>query len=415
MRSFEGPIQHDPETGRPLNPLGRTGIQGRGLLGKWGPNHAADAIVTRISPTTGFLEVLLIQRECGAWAIPGGMVDDGEAPLAAAYRELVEETGVTMDETPPHVVYQGIGDGPRVTDNAWVETSAYHFHLSAESSLNQATPTGSSDALDARWMTVTPDLIRTLYANHGELLSMALSQMRVTHKELPESVRSQIAEVPHSPLLTSINHLSGRIGILGGSFDPIHNAHIEIGRRAAEQHHLDAVVYLPTGRNPLKEHGPYASPLERVDMLQYALRDDPRMFVSPLEARSPGVAYTVETLERLRQKLSPEQCRLFLIIGADSLQSLSQWRDFTRIPTLAEIIPVERPGITDITNDLELLQKLTRELGASTVESLMAYLVQFNGPPLSSTEVRSQIARGETTRTIPPEVARYAQERGLYR
>ena len=415
MKSFEGPIEHDQETGRPLNPLGRTGIQGRGLLGKWGPNHAADAIVTRVSPTTGFLEILLIQRGCGAWAIPGGMVDDGETPLAAAYRELTEETGITMDETSPHVVYQGVGDGPRVTDNAWVETSAYHFHLSLQSAIHHSAPTGLSDALDARWMTVTPDLIRSLYANHGELLSMALSQFRIIHPEISVEVRNQLAEVPHSPLLTNVAHLTGRVGILGGSFDPVHNAHIEIGRRAAEHHHLDAVIYLPTGHNPLKEREPHASPLERVDMLFYALRNDPRMFVSTFESRTAGVAYTIETLERLRKELSPEQCRLFLIVGADSLVTFSRWKDYLRIPNLAELIPVERPGVSDIANDHKLLEKLTRELGPSTVESLVANVVPYEGQPLSSTELRQRIARGEEKLPLPPGVPHYTKERGLYR
>lgn len=414
MKSFEGPIQHDLQTGRPLNPLGRTGIEGRGHLGKWGPNHAADAVVTRVSPDTGFLEVLLIQRRCGAWAIPGGMVDTGETPLESAYRELTEETGVIMDDTKPRIVYQGIGDGPRVTDNAWVETSAYHFHLDATSKIVDVIPQGLTDAVDAKWATVTPDLIRSLYANHGEILSMALSQFRVTEKSLPLGVQIQLADTPHVPLLTNISHLRGKIGIFGGSFDPVHNAHLEVGREVAAHHGLDAVIYIPTGHNPLKVNAPIASPQERVDMLHYALRNDRTMFVSPMEARVPGIAYTVETLQRLRRELSPDQCRLYLIIGADSLESLSKWKDYNRIPELAEVIPVARPGVSDVTNDPQLIAKLTAELGRDEVERILNNSVPYTGNPLSATEVRKQLRDEIKNIAIPSDVYRYSTARGIY-
>jgi nicotinate-nucleotide adenylyltransferase len=139
------------------------------------------------------------------------------------------------------------------------------------------------------------------------------------------------------------------------------------------------------------------------------------MFVSTLEARVPGVAYTIETLERLRQELPPDRCQLFLIVGADSLQTFSKWMDYTRIPELAQIIPVERPGISDIAHDLELLEKLTRELGSSTVEALLAHVVPYEGEPLSSTELRQRIAQGEEKLPLPPGVPNYTKERGLYR
>ena len=84
--------------GRPINPVGRTGIAGRGLLGKWGPNHAADPIVTRYHPTTGALQVVAIQRkDTGQWALPGGMVDPGEAVSITVKREFTEEAGEITD------------------------------------------------------------------------------------------------------------------------------------------------------------------------------------------------------------------------------------------------------------------------------------------------------------------------------
>ena len=86
-------------TGRPVNPVGRTGLAGRGLLGKWGPNHAADPIVTRFHPETGVLQVVAIQRkDTLQWALPGGMVDPGEAVSLTVRREFEEEAGEIEDQ-----------------------------------------------------------------------------------------------------------------------------------------------------------------------------------------------------------------------------------------------------------------------------------------------------------------------------
>ena len=414
MRSYEGPIYHDPETGRPLNTLWRTGIEGRGLLGKWGPNHAADAILTRISPKSGLLEVLIIQRECGAWAIPGGMVDAGETPLETACREIAEEACVSPDSSEHALVYQGIGDGPRVTDNAWIETSAFHFHLSPISVAASTQPRGESDALDAKWSTITPDLIRMMYANHGELLAMALSQFRLHRPNLPFGVTTQLSEIPHVPVITNLAHINGRIGILGGSFDPVHNAHIEIAERAMAQHGLDAVIFMPTGHNPLKITGPIASPRERVQMLHHALLTHPKMFVSPLEARAPGVAYTVDTLERIRREIDSAHCALFFIMGADSLQSLSRWKNYTRIPTLAEIVPIERPGSRPLACDKELFTRLSDELGSDVADQILRNIVPYEANSLSSTEVRARIMQGETRLPMPDTAYRYCVERKIY-
>jgi ADP-ribose pyrophosphatase len=100
--SYAGDGQSKPlpldATGMPRNPVGRTGLDGRGLLGKWGPNQAADPIVTRDCPTTGRLQVVAIQRkDTGTWALPGGMVDDGEAVSVAVRREFQEEAGNIAD------------------------------------------------------------------------------------------------------------------------------------------------------------------------------------------------------------------------------------------------------------------------------------------------------------------------------
>ena len=94
----EGGFSRDETSGRPLNPRGRTGMSSRGLLGVWGPNHAADPIVTRYHPTTHQLQMVAIRRkDTGDWAIPGGMVDPGEAVSVTVRREFIEEAGNIQD------------------------------------------------------------------------------------------------------------------------------------------------------------------------------------------------------------------------------------------------------------------------------------------------------------------------------
>lgn len=174
--SFAGTLRHDT-LGRPINPQGRTGIAGRGLLGKWGPNYAADPIITRINKESGTIELLAIQRkDNGQWAIPGGMVDKGEEVSRTLSRELLEETGVTLDMEQGRVIYQGYVDDPRNTDHAWMETTAKHLHLAAELAERMNLLAGD-DARAVRWLPLSVATMDGLYASHCALITKALSEM----------------------------------------------------------------------------------------------------------------------------------------------------------------------------------------------------------------------------------------------
>ncbi|CAF0784122.1 unnamed protein product [Rotaria sordida] len=142
-RSFMGVYEIDEDTNRPKNPQGRMGISGRGLLGRWGPNHAGDSLVTRWSKhqrdsTQKVLEIILINRkDNGRLALPGGMIDPGEHALAAVKREFIEEALNSNPDVIKQVdklfkkansVYKGYVDDPRNTDNAWTETEAINVH-----------------------------------------------------------------------------------------------------------------------------------------------------------------------------------------------------------------------------------------------------------------------------------------------
>jgi ADP-ribose pyrophosphatase len=174
--SFSGPLNFDT-AGRPLNPVGRTGIAGRGLLGKWGPNYAADPIITRFNRHTGEFELLaVLRRDSGQWAIPGGMVDKGEEVSRTLARELREETGVALDMGKGHCIYRGYVDDPRNTDHAWMETTAKHLHLAQELA-DTMNPQAGSDAKAVRWLPLLPETVRGLYASHCALVKAALNEM----------------------------------------------------------------------------------------------------------------------------------------------------------------------------------------------------------------------------------------------
>lgn len=169
--SYEGSMRFD-EKGKPLNPMGPTGIEGRGLLGKWGANNAADPIVTRIDES-GRLQMIAIKRgDTGERAIPGGMVDRGERITATLKRELGEETSADLDFDSATVVFRGYVDDPRNTDNAWMETDAYHLHLETTDFELSA----GDDATDAQWVTVDKALLDSLYASHADLVKRAIFQ-----------------------------------------------------------------------------------------------------------------------------------------------------------------------------------------------------------------------------------------------
>ncbi|XP_065193388.1 ADP-ribose pyrophosphatase, mitochondrial-like [Sycon ciliatum] len=177
--------------GVPQNPAGRTGMTGRGLLGRWGPNHAADPIVTRWRRDAGgkveekngqrVLEFVSIQRaDSGAWAIPGGMVDPGENVSATLKREFGEEAlnslesdeGVRKEMEKKldgifhsgEEVYRGYVDDPRNTDNAWMETVAVNFHDDTGETLGKFQLQAGDDAKAVRWQAIDSDM--AMYASH---------------------------------------------------------------------------------------------------------------------------------------------------------------------------------------------------------------------------------------------------------
>jgi len=189
---------------RPLNIRGRTGVTGRGVLGKWGPNHAADPVVTRwkrselgekvVNESTGkpILEFVCIQRrDTGIWAIPGGMVDPGEKVTTTVKREFMEEaldsTGSAaenIDQIQKLVndffdggdeIYRGYVDDPRNTDNAWMETVVINFHDEIGDKVGKFPLKAGDDAAAICWMELSSDV--KLYASHRDFVKTAVEKL----------------------------------------------------------------------------------------------------------------------------------------------------------------------------------------------------------------------------------------------
>lgn len=189
----------------PLNLFGRTGIKGRGVLGRWGPNHAADPIVTRwkknalnevvINKETKLpiLQFVAIQRrDSGEWAIPGGMVDPGEVVSSTFKREFLEEALSILDKTENEKtainnqlneffsdgkeIYKGYVDDPRNTDNAWMETVAMHFHDEPGETVGSLNFCAGDDAIGVQWLDLNKSLL--LYASHSSMIERIVFEMK---------------------------------------------------------------------------------------------------------------------------------------------------------------------------------------------------------------------------------------------
>jgi len=199
-----------------------------------------------------------------------------------------------------------------------------------------------------------------------------------------------------------------KIGILGGSFDPIHAGHLAIAEAARERHGLEKVLLIPAGRPPHKP-GDLAPAADRLAMLRLAVEGRPGLEASDIEIQRHGPSYTVDTLEHLARAV-PE-ADLFFIIGVDSLHEFFGWRNAKRILELARIVTVTRPGW-----GADFDPASFPGVPAETIRRIEADHVEIPGVAAESTRIREAVRRGEPIdRDVPANVADYIRRRGLYR
>ena len=198
-----------------------------------------------------------------------------------------------------------------------------------------------------------------------------------------------------------------RVGVFGGSFDPVHLGHLRLADCCWRQARLDRVKFVPASRQPHKPSGPVADDAHRVAMLRLAL-ERPEFYVSTIEIYRGGVSYTVDTLRTLHERLPGAE--LFFLMGADSLADLPHWRDPQTICELATPLVVRRAGMDE--PDFDALRPLITAERLAEIQDLQ---VEMPETPISSSGIRQLIARQGQWRTLaPPAVAEYIDAHRLY-
>jgi nicotinate-nucleotide adenylyltransferase len=198
------------------------------------------------------------------------------------------------------------------------------------------------------------------------------------------------------------------IGVLGGTFDPIHMGHLIIAEEVRARLDLAEVLFVPAGQPWLKLNNANAiSPVEhRLEMVRLAITDEPAFKLSTMEIERPGPSYTVDTMAELSQHIGADD-KLFFILGWDNLNQLPRWHQPSRLVTLCRLVPVRRVGFAP--PDLDSLE--------AAIPGLAQSLVMLDTPQIeiSASEIRQRVARGLSIHQLVPEaVERYIIEHGLY-
>jgi nicotinate-nucleotide adenylyltransferase len=198
-----------------------------------------------------------------------------------------------------------------------------------------------------------------------------------------------------------------KLGVFGGTFDPIHIGHLIIAEEARVQLGLDEVMFVPAGQPWLKADRTVTDGRHRLAMVELAVASNPCFWALDMEVERPGPSYTVDTLAELRRKLGPD-AEIYLILGMDSLSQLSRWRKPERVLEMCTVVGISRPGAEDFNpSTLDAISP-----GASS------RVILLRGPliDISGTDIRQRVAVGLSIKyRVPEDVEAYIYEQGLYK
>ena len=201
-----------------------------------------------------------------------------------------------------------------------------------------------------------------------------------------------------------------RVGLYGGSFDPIHHGHLIVARAIAERLGLDRVIFLPSANPPHKLCEALAGAQHRANMVDLAIRDEPLFGFSDCDLTRNGPSFTIDTVNHFRQQLGPDVV-LHWIIGADSLPDLPTWHQAAMLVDACKIVTAARSGRGEIDWD-----QLDSTLTDAQIRRLQAGVLDTPVIAISSTDIRQRVGQGRSVRFLVPDTVRaYIEKHGLYR
>ncbi|MBI4340034.1 MAG: nicotinate-nucleotide adenylyltransferase [Chloroflexi bacterium] len=199
-----------------------------------------------------------------------------------------------------------------------------------------------------------------------------------------------------------------RLGILGGTFDPVHIGHLLVAEEARTRLGLEEVLFIPTGRPWLRAGEPISLGRDRLAMVGLAIDSNPFFRASDMELRRPGDTYTVDTLRALHAEYGGRR-ELYFILGMDTFEQLPRWREPDAILQLCHLVVVSRPG-----HGSAAVERVADRLGARLRERTV--VIEGLEVGISGTDIRRRVAAGQSIRyRVPEPVRRYIAARGLYK
>lgn len=197
-----------------------------------------------------------------------------------------------------------------------------------------------------------------------------------------------------------------RIGIMGGTFNPIHNAHLMLAELAREEYKIDKLLFMPSGNPPHKQEEKPVSAVHRGEMCRLAIADNPNFLYCDYEINKNELSYTANTLEHFKNNYPDDE--IYFIIGGDSLFALETWHKPEKILSLCTLLVFERSGVCDSTT-----AEIKRLIDKYKADIRLIHAPKFD---ISSSQIRERIADGKTVRyMIPAEIIDYINEHKLYR